>query len=475
MLSGPTPNAQTNRGIQPHEIHPRVGVIRYAENGDEVVQIVNIQTGIGKKIPLSPREMGGVYDWTPLLFPFENINADPDFMSDELLMSSLSKALEKIPILTGHLERIDGTPFEAEKNTNLQVVAGTQGVWYASNQMKGSFQEAKTHGFNHELLDRTFLFKKANDAILEGKSYPLFAVKVNRFNCGSVLLFITTCHFAADAKATYEFIRYWGELAQGVDSGEIPFDARHIFAIPELPETPLQPSDVFKGLDTTPPIITAPIRRVRFSIPMAKMTKIKEDINRDLKHLGRWVTTDDVMCALGWRALTRARCLGDKITRFGRIVEIRSLLKPPFPSTAFGNFISYAAPDAIPASKLIEAPLSTVAYNIREALTKLDPSKFDIFLSLILNMKYKPHPIAFDGSVFGTNIFSSSYTKFLPHKINFHNSPAITMLRAYYKEGALLPQPVCEGIYSCHLGASAEYAEDIINDPELCYLGFTMD
>ncbi|KAJ9083381.1 hypothetical protein DSO57_1035273 [Entomophthora muscae] len=52
-----TPNTQTERGIKPHEIHPRVGVIRYAEDGDEDVQIINVQTGVGKKIPLSPREM----------------------------------------------------------------------------------------------------------------------------------------------------------------------------------------------------------------------------------------------------------------------------------------------------------------------------------------------------------------------------------------------------------------------------------
>lgn len=471
MLS--SPNAE--RGIKPHEIHPQVGVIRYAEGGDEEVQIVNIQSGIGEKIPLSPREMAGVFDWTPLLFPFENVNREPNFMSDELLKCSLAKAIEKIPILTGHLERIDGTPFEVEKNSDLQVVAGTRGVWYASNRIRGSFQDAKKHGFNHELLDKTFLFKKANDAILKGENYPLFAVKVNRFECGSVLLFITTCHFSADAKSTYEFMRYWGELAQGIKSSDVPFDARHIYTLPEPSDTPLKITDIFKGLDTTPPTITAPIRRVRFSIPVAKMTKIKEEINLELKPLNRWVTTDDVMCALGWRALTRARCLADKVTRFGRMVEIRSMLQPPLPPAAFGNFISYAAPEPMVASKLLEAPLSTVAYNIREALQKLDPSRFDIFLGVVAGMEYKPHPFAFDGSVFGTNMFSSSYTKFLPHKINFQNSPAITMLRAYYKEGALIPQPVCDGIYSCHLGASASYADDIINDLELYYYGFTMD
>ncbi|KAJ9061368.1 hypothetical protein DSO57_1021413 [Entomophthora muscae] len=396
-------------------------------------------------------------------------------MNDDLLKSSLVKALEKVPILTGHLERIDGTPFEAEKNTDLQVIVGTRGAWYASNHIKGSFQEAKQHGFNHELLDRTFLFKKANDAILEGDNYPLFAVKVNRFDCGSVLLLVTTCHFAADAKSTYEFMRYWGELAQGIDSSEAPFDARHMYTIPESSGDPPKLSDSLQSLNTTPPTITGPICRVRFSIPVAKMAKIKEEINLELKPLDRWVTTDDVMCALGWRALTRARRLGDKVTSFGRMVEIRSMLYPPLPPTAFGNFISYAAPEPMPASELIVAPLSTVAYNIREALKKLDPSKFDIFLGVVHNMKLKPHPFAFDGSVFGINMFASSYTKFLPQKINFHNSPATTMLRAYYKEGALLPQPVYDGTYSCHLGASAEYAEDIINDPELCFLGFTMD
>ncbi|KAI0227566.1 hypothetical protein L0F63_006983 [Massospora cicadina] len=465
----------TELGIKPHDIHPRVGVIRYAEGADEHVHIINVKSGFGDPIRLSPCDMGGVFDWTPLLFPFENFTGRTDFMNDELLMSSLARAIEMVPILTGHLERIDGTPVSPERNTDMQVIVGTRGVWFASNHIKGSFQEAKTNGFNHELLDRSFLFKRANDAILQGNHYPLFAVKANRFECGSVLLLVTTCHFVADGRSMFEFVRFWSELASGIESKSVPFDARHLFLCDEKPSKEAQEIiKLMKSFDQTPPKILAPIRRVRISIPCCAIAQLKAKVNSELQP-NRWITTDDLMCALGWRALTRARRLGDAPTRLGRIVEFRSLLEPSLPPTAFGNIFSYVTPEAIPASKLLSSPLSKVAYSIREATSSLNAKNFHDFIIIFNGIELKQHPIGFDGSVFGSNLFCSSYTKFQPSRINFHNSPAITMTRAYYKEGALIPQPVCNGVYSCHLGASATYADAILIDPELSSLGFIVD
>ncbi|KAJ9061366.1 hypothetical protein DSO57_1021411 [Entomophthora muscae] len=459
-------------GYPAEAFHPQVALIGNGPH-EKVTKLTTSQTG---DIILCPLDRLEAFSWTPILFPFENINNEDNFMSDDQMIAALQKLIERVPVVTGHLERIDKTPVIFEgPNSPLKVCVGTRSVWYTSAKLKGSFQSFKDSSFSYEHLDPNYVFRAANDAIIEGKDYPLLTAKVNRFECGSVLLLVTACHLIVDARSMYEFVKSWGLIYRGIDNEPLVTESRHLFSYDdELNERTRPIHAMFDGIAKQTPAPFKTTKLVHVSIDDQKMKAIKEKINSELTP--DWVSSDDVMVALGWRIFTRAKELKPTDSNLlVRIYDIRKLNQPPLPMTSFSNGVSAAITGMIPVCTILDSPLSELCKLVRTATTRKTPQDIRDELSALAKVQFLDHPPGGNCIPYSNNVFSSSYAGFHPSKLNFHNSPALTVTRACLTEGIVAPQPIINGKYSCKLSIDSTLSEKFINDPELVSLGFTLE
>ncbi|KAI0244550.1 hypothetical protein L0F63_007131, partial [Massospora cicadina] len=456
----------------PTEFHRRCGLIGKGEP-ESNVQVLNITEGSGTIIKLSPLDMPENFSWSPFIFPFENINNEADFMNDDMLKRSLLETISRIPIVTGHLERIDGTPLEMDgPNSNLHVVVGTKGVWYASSNIPGSFQEFKRTGFSYERLHQNYIFRRGNEAVIEGKDYSLQNIKVSRFECGSVVLFVSTCHLIADARSIYEFVRTWSNLCRNQAGETMVHEARHLFGYDErLGEGA---AAIFKGLTSMKKIAPRQpqmTKLVTFEISTHEMAKLKAKLNQELAP--EWVSTDDVLCILGWRALMRARQVPqDAPTKLVRVIDVRKFNDPPLPMHAFCNGVSIYTLGPQSVLKTLTSSLASLTKEIRKGMDVITKERIRDSLSAIHQIPYKEHPLAASTIPFSDDAFASSFTKFIPTEINFHNSPCLTLSRGVLTEGLILPHCVYNGSISVKMGINSLHLNTFLNDPELTGLGF---
>ncbi|KAJ9061365.1 hypothetical protein DSO57_1021410 [Entomophthora muscae] len=459
-------------GYPAEAFHPRVGFVGNGPH-EQVTRLTTSQTG---DIILSPMDRLEGFTWLPILFPFENISKEDTFMPDDQMIAALQKLIERVPVVTGHLERIDKTPVIFEgPNSPLKVCVGTRSVWYTSAKLKGSFQSFKDSSFSYEHLDPNYVFRAANDAIIEGKDYPLLTAKVNRFECGSVLLLVTACHLIVDARSMYEFVKSWGLIYRGIDNEPLVTESRHLFSYDdELNERARPIHAMFDGIVKQPPAPFKTTKLVHVSIDDQKMKANKEKINSELAP--DWVSSDDVMVALGWRAFIRAKGLNPTDTSFLlRIFDVRKMNQPPLSMSACGNGVLAIKSEDMSASKVLETPLSEHCRCIRANLNAQTPDLVRDKLTALSKVRLMHHPADAISFPFSKNIFTSSYSGFHPSKVDFQNSPALTVTRAILCEGTISPQPIICGRYSCKLAIDFTHAERLIKDPELIDLGFILN
>ncbi|KAJ9061361.1 hypothetical protein DSO57_1021407 [Entomophthora muscae] len=460
------------QGFSADNFHRRVGLIGKGPMENNITKLTTRQTGV---IKLSPLDYPETSAWTPLLIPFENINHEEEYMLDAKMIASLQQVIERVPIVTGQLERIDGTPMDLNgPNSPLQVCIGKSSVWYTSTSIKGSIQEFKESGFNCEKLDSPFLFSAANDAIIRGDDYPLLAAKISRFNCGSVVLLVTACHLIVDAHSIYELLKTWSMVYCGVPDAPLIKESRHLFTYDnELNEKLKSIRDMFENM---PKATQAPFKLTKIlhaSIDDKKFKAFKQEINAKL--VDGWVSSDDVMVCLGWRAFARARCLDPtSMTTIARIVDVRKLNQPPLPPHAFGNGVFGAVNGSLAASTLLDSPIHEICHQLRSRVAALTANEVRNIITACSKLATVHHPPGGDATPFSKNNFSSSYNSFHPEEINFQHSPALTVTRACYTEGIIAPQPIINGIYSCKMSIDSTHADMLINDPDLNQIGFTI-
>ncbi|KAJ9071358.1 hypothetical protein DSO57_1031209 [Entomophthora muscae] len=460
-------------GYAPDAFHKKVGIVGKGPHEKNVIKLKTKQT---KVIKLSPLDYPEAFIWTPLLIPFENINHEEEFMPDDRLIASLKHVIERVPIITGKLERVDGTPMNLDgPNSPLQVCVGRSSVWYASTNISGSFQDFKASGFSYETMDPDFLFRAANDAIIQGQEYPLFTAKVSRFDCGSILLLVTTCHLIVDARSTYELLKTWSMIYCGIPDAPLIKESRHLFSYDdELNErSKLLYNELEKPASPSSPPPNKLIKLVYASIDDTKFKAFKERINAEIAPA--WVSSDDVMLGLGWRAFTRARQLNPTdTTTLVRIADVRKLNQPSLPPTAFGNGCMGTATSPLSVKTLLESPLSQICQLVRASLARINAETVRDTLTARSKLPAVSHPLGGTSIAFSTNAFSTSYASFDPTQIDFQNSPALTVTRACYTEGVITPQPIVNNIYSCKLAIDSTHAQDFIRDPDLTKAGFTL-
>ncbi|RDW93042.1 uncharacterized protein DSM5745_00364 [Aspergillus mulundensis] len=312
---------------------------------------------------LTPLDLSLVGGYIPVIYTFkssENTSAIIPF-----LQSGLDKLIVQLPWLTGHVVETttDGLHIQYDTFKPISIIdKGTIDASYNVHAAQGMPPEAIPMTV-FPMLPRT-----SNVSVEKGMSSgeAVFSASVFRFGdeCGIGLcevMRLWTDHITAavvpsgsTADASFNPRPRLPRLTEAMDTELAAVEASgastdDLFALhPEFSRAPvLNPAQV---PNCTPKI---------FTIPLSRIEVIKRHIELSLRSMGVAVTTNMVVTAILWAAVTRARMqrdpsLAGEQTRLVTPVNVRSRIGPTFSSRAdpyFGNVVVRATAN-VPAERL---------------------------------------------------------------------------------------------------------------------------
>ncbi|XP_039113786.1 tryptamine hydroxycinnamoyltransferase 1-like [Dioscorea cayenensis subsp. rotundata] len=214
----------------------------------------------------------------------------------------------------------------------------------------------------------------------------LLQVQLNRFQCGGLVIGLTSHHRVADGRSMCAFTIAWGKILRGVPIDPLPFYDQP-WLKPRNPPlvqfdhwgsefihlSPQSNEFIITRTDVDPSEITNLL--LHFSPDF--ITKLKAQTNKlsTDKH-----TTFETLLGYLWRKMTIARQLDDEeCTTLSVSVNGRRRLQPTVPPEFFGNLVLNAYPKA-KAKALIEGGAATAAGIVREGLRFIGEDYFQSFI-----------------------------------------------------------------------------------------------
>ncbi|ERF75218.1 hypothetical protein EPUS_00010 [Endocarpon pusillum Z07020] len=233
---------------------------------------------------------------------------------------------------------------------------------------------------------------------------------VDAFSCqvtfieGGFVISVSKHHFVCDGTAIANFITWWFKKARGYrtdnvvqDSEILPIskmmtlhDRSSLLLEPQAePQERREPNGVRSFsptvVDPTPPktstssldplssAVRTEVGQAIFRLEPSCLREIHADAS---KHANRKISTNDAMCALLWRCITRARFCDRNVegqpqtSSLIMTINARSKFNPPLPDQYFANCV-FGATSSVPIPILtsVDPPsLSDVAVTLRESL-----------------------------------------------------------------------------------------------------------
>ncbi|KAJ9078516.1 hypothetical protein DSO57_1005957 [Entomophthora muscae] len=399
-----------------------------------------------KRFKLGTFDKNIAYVWFSLLQVFENTRNEPDFMNYQTMRDSLEAALEKLLVFAG-------TPVCGAE----PYIRGGEGAWLCEEKTHIDFSEFKSK-MSDELLPGSFCFGAKVDVILKEEDAPVLSAKINRFQCGSVALVAMFHHYVGDGSSLSTFMDLWGSLARNVPTNPSIVDSR--LSLVELPETP---GFVRKERPPTKIFSTCSDKTLcRLSIPILNLEKLQSDFTSE-----GYVSTDDIFTAAVWRAKARTCPLMEN-TCLVRAVNLRSLVTPPQPPLAVGNFAEGLISDPISLSQMLDMSLQQTSSLLRRNLEAFNK---DYVESLQAFYHHQSIP---EGMLSNFNpscdFVCSSHARFYT-ATDFHNSPAIFSSASATLDSTMFISPPYQGNYLGYLYLDTAQADSLLCDPGLKEMG----
>ena len=398
-------------------------------------------------VALSPadQQMPDEYVCVLMLFPLPTISEIQAVYSK--LKAGLSLTLAEFPFLGGYLARDEGAAGERyqiklEGNHGVKLICRDLTAPESEGGFKYSYSGLKRNRFPCSAFDPEktqpvpFIATKANPAVM--------AIQAN-FIRGGLILSICLHHKAGDALALGVVLKAWAEhtaaadMATGDDFGPAidRLTPRSMSRAPmcdglvgvrlqDFPEyrvvndskamslapTGLASAAAAAAPTTSPSRLKSPFGPLKFCIfyiSASRLADLKSTASPS-KPSDSWISTNDALCALLWRHITRARnhvasvlllqqqqqsgscsCSSSSSNNgsleFAVAVEARRRMMPALPANYTGNAVFYcpiASDLATVASPT--TPLSDVANLVRTAVTGFDTTKIRGVLGLIDSM-----------------------------------------------------------------------------------------
>ncbi|CAN1257095.1 Uncharacterized acetyltransferase At3g50280 [Linum perenne] len=281
-----------------------------------------------------------------------------------LLKSSLSHTLSLFPPLAGRLTT-DSSTAEVYISCNdagvdfLHASAPSISIIDILGSVRGP---DFVNGFF--ALDRTVSY--------QGHHLPILSVQVTELADG-VFIGCSVNHSVTDGTSFWNFFNCFAQVSRGV---------KCISRLPDFSrDSPLMSSAVLRLPQGGPRVTfdeTAPLSERIFSFTREAVLKLKATVNNSNNN-SRWAGVDPVeissfqsLCALVWRAVTRARKLNSsKTTTFRMAVNCRHRLSPKMDPLYFGNAIQ-SIPTYASAGDVTSRELRWLAERLNENVSAYD-------------------------------------------------------------------------------------------------------
>jgi len=272
------------------------------------------------------------------------------------------------------------------------------------------------------LLDGNILapMKALPDRYDGSETTPVFIVQANFIDGGLILCF-AGMHSFMDATGVGQIIRLFAMICRGqeIPAGAIAagtLDRKGI--IPSLPpdQPGLEHLELRRSIDQIKAASTAerPFAPwIYFRLRNQALATLKaEAIKQCLEDkFVSWVSSNDVACALIWRAVMKARSprlKKDDQVAFLRAVNGRRFLTPPIPEGYFGNVVVGAATVELLQDLIDGLSIPTITIRIRQSLQSITDFSIRSVASMIQSEPNK-RTITFDPSAPEKDLVISSW------------------------------------------------------------------
>lgn len=410
--------------------------------------------------------------WTTTLFSFPACGTK---LNDTKLKSSLAQALGILPALSGRIVTKEGKPYnfrDHKRDLQINLTCHERGAWFTSVESDFDFKELHKDLFSFEVHEPNFIFSRAQRAVVEMQSPPLLAVKITHYKCGSALMCVMTSHVVNDGRSTYLFMKLWGQLYRSLKPSFI-----HDTRLSYRGEKKLsnQGQALFEAWsqpfpsDNQP---TFPFKTVRFSITKQNMSALKQSCNAQYDQ--GYISTDDLFCAVVWRAILRSRQFkNETLASFQRVLDVRENYGLSIDS-AYGCGIIWFTHKNISIAKALSMPIHELALTFRTTLNENSTNFVHDFLTAASHLSLTSYATRINNISTGPNVAASSYSKFVPSQINF-NTPADINIRIPHPPGQFHTYAPTKSHYYGLVGLATEHIPNILNDNELLSLGFVIE
>ncbi|KAI4251009.1 MAG: hypothetical protein LQ352_005127 [Teloschistes flavicans] len=304
----------------------------------------------------------------------------------DVLKKATAKLLELVPSLSGQVQNhkdgnvSSGTfrvvPYAHPDGSALRIKLLDD--WKSYNDLCDANVPAS-------MLDGTVLapMKGFPDHYTDADVTPVFIVQAN-FIPGGLILCFSGMHNLMDGNGLGAVVKMFAILFRGeavpsellesanFDRTQLPVSLKPGQSL--LPHPEVAPKD--KAMQEYSP----PSTWSYFSISASNLESLKAE---NISH----VTTNDILTAFVWQAMTRARFPSlpsdpAKGSLLLRAINGRRILDPPISSSYLGNIITCSF-NKIPIERLIEAPLSDIAQVIRKETNRINDNHIRSFATLI--------------------------------------------------------------------------------------------
>ncbi|ETI26284.1 hypothetical protein G647_03061 [Cladophialophora carrionii CBS 160.54] len=252
---------------------------------------------------------------------------------------------------------------------------------------------------------------------------PVFIIQAN-FIRGGLLLCFASMHNALDMNGQDILIRQFATLLRGeaLDQELIAAgnqDADSIVPLLKEGEAVLahdemrRPSSLMPVNDAAPATQGLKARWIYWRFPRDKLTELKTLASQNTSAR---VSTNDAITAIYAQRLTAVRIAAGRLSRTEsvhclRAADGRARLDPPVPKGYLGHLVGLAYTEWPAARMVLEAPLSTVANDIRASLEKVDDHNIRSLATLIHTTEDKTTIFYGAKKKLGKDIFISSWAQ----------------------------------------------------------------
>ncbi|CAL5003558.1 unnamed protein product [Urochloa decumbens] len=222
--------------------------------------------------------------------------------------------------------------------------------------------------------------------------YPTIPkVKLNRFECGGLVIGIISHHQVADGHSMSSFLTAWAAMVRAGDATS-PFLDRAATAVPRMPPAPVSPhrpiefnatcdgrSSSTSGYSVVP---MNKIKNLKVSFTAEFVAELKARVAGGDGSGDGAARCSTFQCLLAhvWKKVTAARGLssGD-FTQVRVAVNCRSRANPPAPASFFGNMVLWAFP-RLKVGDLLSSSYGGVVGVIRDAVARVDSEYIQSFV-----------------------------------------------------------------------------------------------